>query len=567
MSFASASRYTVLGLPLLLTLAAPSAAARRGELALRYAALDLPGAPSVVVPADVDGDGLRDLVVVVAWSGWDRIGIEETVEMREVPGAAEAGLDSVEGLVEVLTVIPALMDRREVRVFPGRPDGTFAPEGPVLPLETSVLSLEAGPPGLPIVALTDSGLSALRLRDGALALEPVLEDRPVLAGAGTFVPNLGMTRDLDGDRTPDLLFPAADGAAVYLSGPEGLRTEPAARLRFPVDPPRRSGGSLVGHYPLPEVRDVNGDRLPELLLARPGREWEGFRIFRNLGGGRFSGPTAPLGEPRKDPDVDPRRPRDTARVVHVGNLGDAGGMGTAEYVTAREVPVGDNASMRQELAHARRPPHVYGFHRMRPDLSMEPKPYQELKVSGYAFGGGESDIRLPGGFQDLNGDGRQDLVTLTLDFSVFQAVKIMAVRRIGIGLDFHVWCQDPEGLFREVKGLDLSGKFNLDLDNLRLGHLSQFAGDFDGDGRVDFLQMGRGKAVTIHRGRADCSYPARPDLAIQLQEPPRDLGLVQVRDFDGDSLSDLLVIQPAKAVEPGLTPPVRLDFYLSGGAA
>ena len=223
--------------------------------------------------------------------------------------------------------------------------------------------------------------------------------------------------------------------------------------------------------------------------------------------------------------------------------------------------------MRKELAHARRPPHVYGFHRMRPDLSMEPRAYQELKVTGYAFGGGESDIRLPGGFQDLNGDGRQDLVTLTLDFSVFQAVKIMTVRRISIGLDFHVWCQEPNGRFREVQGLDLSGKFNLDLDNLRLGHLSQFAGDFDGDGRVDFLQMGRGKAVTIHRGRADCSYPARLDLAIQLQEPPRDLGLVQVRDFDGDNLSDMLVIQPAKAAEPGLTPPVRLDFYLSGGTS
>ena len=89
---------------------------------------------------------------------------------------------------------------------------------------------------------------------------------------------------------------------------------------------------------------------------------------------------------------------------------------------------------------------LYRLHRSRADLTMEPKPYQQFEAEGYALsdGGGDSGFKLPGGLQDLNGDGRQDLVTMSLDFSMLQAVKIMTVQRIGIRLDFHVWCQAGE---------------------------------------------------------------------------------------------------------------------------
>ena len=69
--------------------------------------------------------------------------------------------------------------------------------------------------------------------------------------------------------------------------------------------------------------------------------------------------------------------------------------------------------------------------------------------------------------------------------------------------------------------------------------------------------------VTIHRGRDGCVYPPDPDLKIRLEEEPRDLKPVRVEDFDGDGRSDLIVIQPQKVTEPGVTPPVRLDMYLS----
>ncbi len=555
---------------LLLSSTLPAAAARE-KLALRYLPLPLPGAPSAVLAADVDGDGQRDLAVVVAYTRWSQIEIEESVTM-----------DDVEGLVEVLTVIPSLVERREIRVFPGRPDGGFGPGSVALPIDASILTVEAGPPGLPVVAMTDDGLSVLRMKSGTspgasgppeLSWETVLSERSVLAGTRTFLPNLSLVHDVDGDQRADVLFPTSEGVSVYLSGDltggGGLKTPPAARVRFPLDDLQRKGNSLVRRYPLPELRDVDGDRRPDLVLFHPAGELRGFRVLRNLGGGRFGEPLAPLG-PYEEDQEDPPDDETDDRPPVPSWFGDLDGDGKAEYVTQEEKGPGEDAGFRKEMAAAKRPHFIYRLHRSRADLTMEPKPYQQFEVEGYALEGSSDEVefKMPGGFQDLNGDGKQDLILTTLDFSVLQAVKIMTVQRIGIGLDFHLWCQ-AAGSFRPVRGLDLSGKFNLNLNNLKIGHISQFEGDFDGDGRPEFVQMGRGRAVTIHRGRPDCGYNQNPDLTLQLEEAPRDLSLAQVRDLDGDNLSDLLVIQPQplrKTDEKGVTQPVRLDLYLSGGA-
>jgi hypothetical protein len=433
--------------------------------------------------------------------------------------------------------------------------------------------------------MTDDGLSVLRMKPGAagppeLSWDVVLSERSVLAGTGTFLPNLGLVRDVDGDRRADLLFPTADGVSVYLTGDGGLRTPPASRVRFPLDDLQRKGNPLVRRYPLPELRDVDGDRRPDMVLFHAAGGLRGFRVLRNLGGGRFGEPLAPLGDVTDEPAA---RPEDSKTPKPEATwFGDLDGDGKAEYVTQEERGPGEDAGFRKEMAAAKRPHFIYRLHRSRADLTMEPKPYKQFEVEGYAMEGtsNEADFKLPGGFQDLNGDGKQDLIVTTLDFSTLQAIKIMTVRRIGIGLDFHLWCQagDGGGGFRPVRGLDLSGKFNLDLNNLKIGHISQFEGDFDGDGRPEFVQMGRGRTVAIHRGRPDCGYNENPDLTVQLEEAPRDLSLAQVRDLDGDNLSDLLVIQPqpvrktadgrsdGRSDEKGVTQPVRLDLYLSGGA-
>jgi hypothetical protein len=116
-----------------------------------------------------------------------------------------------------------------------------------------------------------------------------------------------------------------------------------------------------------------------------------------------------------------------------------------------------------------------------------------------------------------------------------------------------------------VTGLDLAGHFRFNLNDLKINQLALFAGDFNGDGRADFVQLGRGKEVSIHFGRSDCSFPSRPDYTLTLREEAKDVALVQVRDLDGDGRADLMIVQPRAPSEPALAPPVRLDLYLSGG--
>ncbi len=239
---------------------------RREEMALREVSIDLPGAPAVVVPADVDGDGLSDLVVVIAYTEWSQIVTEESVEM-----------DQVEGLVEMMTIVPALADRRELHLYRGLESGGFEPFGAPLELDLSILSVMRGPDGIPIVALTDDGLSRLEILRGeegdALRFEPILERRSVLSYTGTLLPQLDLFFDLDHDGRLDLLFPTRDGFDVLIAGSDGFVDGPdvpvddlsqapsTLTVQLPdleLDRPTRLSGQSR-HYPLPIVADIDAE--------------------------------------------------------------------------------------------------------------------------------------------------------------------------------------------------------------------------------------------------------------------------------------------------------------------
>lgn len=541
---------------LLLPVAAAPAAAR--PAALGSWSLDLPGAPAAVIPADLDGDGRLDLTVVVAYQQWDRIAIDESTTM-----------DGVEGLVEVMTVVPFLFDRREVRVFLATP-GAYQELPLPLPLPLSVLSMEAGPPGVPVLALTDDGVSALRLGPGnTLRLEPILADPPVLAGTGGFVSNLGIVRDVTGDGVGDLLLPAEDGLAVYPAVAGGLARKPSARLPYPGERSSAGDDHLARLVPLPSVEDLNGDGRPDLLFRDPRRGWAGLRVSVNAGDGRFRPPVAPFGEEEEKEEEDEEEgereeeAEPSAKKLSPRWVGDLDGDGLGDFVTVEEIEQED-ASMRQEMRQMREPRIRVRLHRLGRDLQPAAEPYRTFEAKGHALAGEDSERVLPSGLQDLDGDGRRDLVTATMDLTLRKAMTSLATKRLTLGLDFHVWCQQADGGFRPVSGLDLSGKFKINFNDLKVRQRSLFAGDFDGDGRADFVQLGRGRTVTVHRGRPGCSYPAAPDLTVKLREEPADISLVEVRDFDGDGRADLLVVQPKRVDDPGVAPPVRLDFHLSG---
>ena len=528
-------------------LAATAATARENRsLALRHVAVDLPGAPAAIVSADLDGDGRKDLLVVVAYTDWGSFGD-----------------DRIEGLVQVAEVVPALFDRREARAYLATEEGGYQPAGEPFELPVSVLAVEAGPPGAPVVALSDEGIERFRfVRDekGArLVLEPLVDDPPVMAGSATLLGGLDFVRDADGDGTLDVLLPAQDGMAVYRGDASGIERTPAARLPAPGDL-RACGDRGSRSYPLPEIADVDGDGIPDLLFRT--REFPP-RLFALKGraGGAFGAPTRiPLGcldLGRAEGKEDPKRSDQVLRLAYFGELE---GKGRLAAVTAVTVDTD-----RGELDQDREPHFKYRFHRVGRDLRIDPVPYQEVTIVGAPVGeifgeGTES------GFRDLDGDGRKDLVTVTLDLSVFQFVRAVMTKKISIGFAFHVWAQGEDGRFREIAGQDLQDRFTFDLNDLRFDRFSQITGDLDGDGRLDFVRLGGGKTVAIRRGGTGCRFSRKPDLEIALDEELQDASQVRVRDVDGDGRADLTLVRPLPSPEAGVSPPVRLDLHLSGSA-
>ena len=539
-------------------------AASPRPLELKRVSLDLPGPPSAVISADLNGDKVNDLLVVIAYTEWGSV-----------------SEDRIEALVQIVDVVPALFDHREARAWLGDGHGGYVAVPKAFPLPTSVLSLEAGPSAAPIVALTDDGVAILRVtRDGGepvLVLEPRISDPPVLAGTGTFVPDLGLTHDLDGDGELDLLLPAADGVAVYLWGSHGFGTTAAQRIPLPGDR-RMTGRSPSRSYPLADVRDLDRDHKVDLVVRERGSAGDAFYLLRGEGQGRFGKPQrmskncllrAASGAATKPAErVEPSKKKKKKEETHSENvgaaselifLGDLDSDGTVEAVAQTESDEGDG------LKEAKEPHFSLSFFRASSGLVFPAQPYAKFNVVGYAFGGSWPDVSEDG-LRDLDGDGRLDLVTVTLDFSIFQVLRVLATKKVSIGVDFHIWSQGPDGRFTQVEGLDLSETLRLDLNDVKLSRFAEFGGDFDGDGRIDFVHLGRGKEVTIHRGTPGCRYAKKPDLVVELAEEPQDLALVRVTDLDGDGRADLAVTRPLTNDDEGASAPVRLDLYLSGGA-
>jgi hypothetical protein len=511
------------------------------EVAFTHQAIELPGIPAAIFAADLDRDGARDLAVVVAGARWGELGFSEPVALDESGAFADA-----------LTVVPALFERRQLVVHRGAP-GRFAAEPLALELPVEVRAIDSGGAAAPLAAWTDDGLAEVALgSDGALGLVPRLAARSLLAGSVDLLPPLGLALDLDRDGARDFLLPTAAGLALHPARGGAIDPEPSQTIAVPLEErlpgdARHYRRGPVRRTPLPLARDLDGDGLPELLFRNHDRGWNEFRALPNLGGGRFGAPFDPLGGRARDAEP---------AVVFVGDLDGAPG---AELLTEEELD-GESDSLRAGLLQAKRPRYRYRVHRLDGARRMVPEPARTFELEGHLLSGAPERFSP---LRDLDGDGRLDLVLLRFDFSLFEAARALAAKRVKLELELAVHCQGESADFRE--SARLAGELRLKLEALQLAQTHSLAGDFDGDGRADFLRLGPGRRAEIFRGRPGCRYPERPDAVVPLASEPPDASLVEIDDYDGDGRSDLALVRPRRGRDEAEVA-TTLDLYLSGGA-
>jgi hypothetical protein len=514
--------------------------AKPRELSLRRVDLPLPGPPSVVLPVDLDADGRTDLVVVTAYTQWGSI-----------------SNDRVENAVAITEVVPALFDHRELLPFLAQADGSYR-AGPAFTMPASWIALAAGRGAAPIVALTEEGMSAVTWsKDKGLDTAPLFDERSALAGGRAFLAEFHFLDDVDGDGFPDAVIPSADGIAVHRGLKDGtFEAQASFRARLPEDRVVARNGHVRHEVPVPRFFDADGDGKKDLVVDDLEASPPTIVIARGLGAGRFAAPqTIRLGclsQRKEDETQGPPAPR--RRVAWFGPLE----RNARPVVVTREALDNGKSDRKQAMAPQMR----YGLYRLGADLSVPTVPESTFDAEGYAFSGAFRDgVDLE--FLDLDGDGRKDLVTVTVDVSMFQVLRALTSKTIGIGLDFRVVAQGADGVFRPVPDQVLHEKLKVDLNRFEISRLGQFQGDFDGDGRIDFVHLGKGKAVTVHRGQPGGRYPEKPDLVVEVEDEPEDVLLVRVRDFDGDSRSDIAITRTLPAAETGASAPTRLERYLS----
>jgi hypothetical protein len=287
----------------------------------------------------------------------------------------------------------------------------------------------------------------------------------------------------------DAVLPTESGTAIHRGESGGFAKSASFRGRLPGDDRFGWLGSASRYVPMPRVEDTDGDSRLDLVVNGLSSRPPWVAIARGLGGARFEDPVkldlSCLSGPAQSP----------ASSRSVAWTGDLDGDGRIELVTREVVDTGQS-----DMKQVKKPMLRYRIHQLRADRSVNPEPHATLEAEGWAFSGGFRDgVDLQ--FLDLDGDKRKDLVTVTLDFSMFQALRALTAKKIGVGLEFHVVAQQADGSFRLVPDQKLDEKLNLDLNRLEISRLGQFQGDFDGDGRVDFVHLGKGKTVTIHRGQ------------------------------------------------------------------
>ncbi len=165
-------------------------------------------------------------------------------------------------------------------------------------------------------------------------------------------------------------------------------------------------------------------------------------------------------------------------------------------------------------------------------------------------------------FSDLNNDGFKDLILPTTGkIGLFTVLKVFFTSRFD--MNYLVFYNRQKPLFRQIPDDTRTLSFPLSFSTSAKGLsvesvlIRSFRGDFDGDGRCDFLLRGEKNRVRVFRGLPNGTFSEEPDMVFPVKIVPKCFHVnTRTPDLNGDGRADLYLHQKSPKVE-------RWDIYLS----
>lgn len=495
-------------LAMLAVLAWPSGSAGgegKSEL-FRYHELHLSGEVRDHVVADLDGDGLLDLAIVLA----SEDDSETVFDLRTCLQTAERGFAGDCGQ----TRIP-----RQVRAFDiGEVDGRRGAE---------------------LVAITDEGVRVASFEDGAFGkLGPLVRVNTILEGSEPLEPvRLRFLSDVNDDERDDLILPTLAGPAIYGDAVTGLallqQIDSPARLTYQMgqEPGKdvnryvhRFTARTQANYTAPDVftEDFDGDgRLDLITLVGTS-----LKVFLQDESGAF----ASSASAEFDRSILPPDERDNPLAGEALTFKDLNGDGMSDIIAMKWGTSEERTRIDRYIYYARS------------GIRYPEKPDQVIRseAAWASFS-----------ISDLNNDGRVDLVVPYFHFAPSQAFKLVTQSEVKLQFRLFLmgadgrYSQDPGKAFAKVDRR-VSLDFEVDVLGMLFGRKSRTAGTFNplisfdadvnGDGFRDLIaDTGKGK-LAFYWGNDAARYSRRPDHVIRY-ESAVDFDLV---DLNRDGKTDIL---------------------------
>jgi len=345
------------------------------------------------------------------------------------------------------------------------------------------------------------------------------------------IPMVNFVRDWNGDGRDDVAVAGFDGLSIFFRGADGGYTAPThVALEVETGVARAPGHGvdnktigIVVNYEFPSLLmvDANGDTRSDLVAVTEDRA----RVFVRHDDRTYST------EPLIDHWFDVRTQQEKLEGISdvETQVEDLNNDGFADAIVVKQTSKG--------LTSFRGVVNVFWGG---PD-GFKDVPDQVIISEGTASSRAS--------FIDVNGDGRKDLVLPSVKFSVAAVIRILITRSIKVS--FNIFLLGEDGRLAERPTFKKEVKFKIDLSGASDEQAMDLKGDYNGDGRTDFVFATDRDELSVYTGEIDAGdrlFTKKPVTKVNADA----FGQLQSPDLNGDGFSDMVIYYPQSRDKQGI---------------